>query len=74
VNLGPGPVQNGRCAAAAEAGVGRIVIAVYRPKPGMEWRLLAVVGRHMPVLRAGGLISDRPAQVMRAAGFEALAL
>jgi hypothetical protein len=59
--------QNGRCSAAAEAGVGRIVIAVYRPKPGMERQLLAAVGRHMPVLRAEGLITDRPAQVMRAA-------
>lgn len=33
----------------------------------MERRLLAAVGRHMPVLRTEGLISDRPAQVMRAA-------
>jgi hypothetical protein len=60
-------VQNRRYSGAAEAGVGRFVIAVYRPRPGMEAQLLAAVGRHMPVLRAEGLISDRPAHVMRAA-------
>lgn len=47
--------------------MGRLVIAAYRPKPGMEQQLLSAVGRHMPVLRAEGLISDRPAHVMRAA-------
>ena len=46
--------------------MGRFVIAVYRPKPGMEKQLLSAVARHMPVLRAQGLISDRPAHVMRA--------
>jgi quinol monooxygenase YgiN len=47
--------------------MGRFVIAVYRPRPGMEAQLLDVVARHMPVLRAEGLITDRPAHVMRAA-------
>lgn len=47
--------------------MGRFVIAVYRPRPGMEAQLLAAVGKHMPVLRAEGLITDRPAHVMRAA-------
>jgi quinol monooxygenase YgiN len=47
--------------------MGRFVIAAYRPRPGKEQQLLAAVARHMPVLRAEGLISDRPAHVMRAA-------
>lgn len=47
--------------------MGRFVIAAYRPKPGREPQLLAAVARHMPVLRAEGLISDRPAHVMRGA-------
>lgn len=47
--------------------MGRFVIAAYRPKPGMAAQLLDAVGRHMPVLRAEGLISDRTAHVMRAA-------
>jgi len=47
--------------------MGRFVIAVYRPKAGHEQQLLAVVRKHAGVLRAEGLISDRPAHVMRAA-------
>ena len=46
--------------------MGRFVIAVYLPRPGMEAQLLAAVDRHMPVVRAEGLITDRPAHVMRA--------
>jgi hypothetical protein len=47
--------------------MGRFVIAAYRPKPGREPQLLAAVARRMLVLRAEGLISDRPAHVMCAA-------
>lgn len=47
--------------------MGRFVIAVYRPKPGHEQQLLAAVRKHAGVLRAEGLISERPAHVMRAA-------
>lgn len=59
--------------------MGRFVIAVYRPKPAMRRHVLAAVGKHMPVLRAEGLITERPAHVMRAVDgtvvevFEALA-
>ena len=47
--------------------MGRFVIAAYKPKPGMEPQLDAVVARHMKVLAAEGLVTDRPAYVMRAA-------
>lgn len=43
------------------------VIACFRPKPGKEDELLAVVRDHMPVLRRHDLITDRPCHVMRAA-------
>jgi quinol monooxygenase YgiN len=46
--------------------MGRIVIAVYRPKPGCEARLLQVARKHEPLLRREGLIGDRPAHLMRA--------
>ena len=47
--------------------MGRFVIVAYAPKPGMADRLLAAVGKHLAVLRAEGLVTDRPAYVMRAA-------
>jgi len=47
--------------------MGRFVIAVYRPKAGRAQQLLDVVARHAGVLRAEGLISERPAYAMRAA-------
>jgi hypothetical protein len=43
------------------------VIAAYRPKPGKEQELLEVLRDHMPILRLEGLVTDRPAYVMRAA-------
>lgn len=46
--------------------MGRFVIAAYTPKPGKEQQLLAAVGRHMTVLRAENLVSDKPSHVMRA--------
>ncbi len=51
----------------AEHRMGRMVIACYRPRPGKERDLLAVVREHIPVLRGQGLVTDRPATVMRAA-------
>jgi hypothetical protein len=46
--------------------MGRFVIAVYRPKAGREAQLLGAVRRHAGVLRAEGLITHRPAYLMRA--------
>lgn len=47
--------------------MGRFVIVAYTPKPGMEQQLLAVVRKHVQVLKAEQLVTDRPAHVMRAA-------
>lgn len=47
--------------------MGRFVIAAFRPKPGAEAALHGVVRRHASVLRAQGLITERPAHAMRAA-------
>ena len=46
--------------------MGRFVIAAYRPKPGREQDLAAAVEKHLDVLAAEGLVTDRPAYVMRA--------
>ena len=47
--------------------MGRIVIVAYRPKRGKERALLETVGKHLDVLASEGLVTDRPASVMRAA-------
>lgn len=47
--------------------MGRSVIVAYAPKPGMSEALESVVARHLDVLTAEGLVTDRPAHVMRAA-------
>ena len=47
--------------------MGRCVIVAYRPKPGKEDALLEAVRKHLSVLRAEQLASERPATVMRAA-------
>jgi quinol monooxygenase YgiN len=47
--------------------MGRFVIVAYAPKPGMVDALLAAVRKHLQVLRAENLVTDRPAYVMRAA-------
>jgi quinol monooxygenase YgiN len=47
--------------------MGRFVIVAYSPKPGMADHLLAAVRKHLQVLRAEELVTDRPAYVMRAA-------
>lgn len=47
--------------------MGRFVIVAYKPKPGMETQLDAVVAKHLKVLAAEDLVTDRSAYVMRAA-------
>jgi hypothetical protein len=47
--------------------MGRFVIAAFKPKPGMESQLLAVVDRHWRVLAAEGLVTERPRYAMQAA-------
>jgi len=46
---------------------GRIVIVCYRPKPGQEAALDALMAAHTPKLRALGLATEREPILMRAA-------
>lgn len=46
--------------------MGRSVIVAYAPKPGKEQQLLAAVRKHLQVLEADELITNKPAYVMRA--------
>ncbi|MBX7105873.1 MAG: antibiotic biosynthesis monooxygenase [Gemmataceae bacterium] len=46
---------------------GTLVIAVYKPKPGQNDALKALVARHVPRLRELGLVMDRREVVMQAA-------
>jgi len=46
--------------------MGRFVIVAYKPKPGKEHALLEAVAKHLRVLAAEGLVTSRPAYVMRA--------
>lgn len=46
--------------------MGRFVIAVFRPRPGKAAELHAVVRRHWALLRAQGLVTSRPRQLMQA--------
>ena len=43
------------------------VVAVYRPKPGMQAEVEAETADHVPLLRRLGLATDSPAVAMRAA-------
>ena len=45
---------------------GRIVIACYRPKPGKEKALRALIVDHVPTLRRIGLVTDRVPILMEA--------
>lgn len=47
--------------------MGNVVIAAYRPRAGQEAELLELLRGHLPILRQEGLVTDRPALVMRAA-------
>jgi hypothetical protein len=46
--------------------MGRIVIACYRPKPGRQEALRALVAGHVAALRSLGLVTDRVPIVMEA--------
>jgi quinol monooxygenase YgiN len=46
--------------------MGRFVIVAYTPKPDKEQQLLAAVRKHLQVLQAEKLITERPGYVMRA--------
>lgn len=46
--------------------MGRFAIVAYTPKAGKEQDLLAAVRKHLQVLRAEQLVTDKPAYVMRA--------
>lgn len=45
---------------------GVCVIVAYRPKPGKEKELLAIVRSRVPTLRKEGLVTDRVPVLMRA--------
>ena len=45
--------------------MGEFVIAVYKPKEGQGEQLDDLVRRHVTILRAEGLVTDRPAYAMR---------
>ena len=47
--------------------MGVMVIVAYRPRPGKAELLLDLTREHVPILRAQGLATDRPAYAMRAA-------
>lgn len=47
--------------------MGRFVIVAYKPKSGRHRQLMAAVQRHLQVLKAQDLVTDRPAYAMRAA-------
>jgi hypothetical protein len=47
--------------------MGSISVACYRPRPGCEEALLALVRDHLPPLRAAGLVTPRESIVMRTA-------
>ena len=47
--------------------MGKMVIALFRPKPGQDADLLACMRDHLPVLRAQGLATNRASTVLRAA-------
>jgi quinol monooxygenase YgiN len=47
--------------------MGVIVIVAYRPHPGKEAELAALVAEHVPVLRAAGLATARAPVIAKAA-------
>jgi hypothetical protein len=47
--------------------MGSMVVACYKPRPGCEDALLALVHNHLPPLRDQGLVTERAPVVMRAA-------
>ena len=47
--------------------MGKIVIAAYRPRPGKEHELHALMKEHLAVLRGQDLVTDRESIIMTAA-------
>lgn len=47
--------------------VGDVVLAVYRPKPGKDAEVRAIIADHVPTLRACGLATARPVLLLQAA-------
>ncbi|MEO8345595.1 MAG: hypothetical protein ABI607_07870 [Betaproteobacteria bacterium] len=47
--------------------MGRMVIALFRPKPDLDAELLSCMRDHLPILRSQGLATLRPGTVLRAA-------
>ena len=47
--------------------MGRFVITSFRPKPGQQQALLAVIARHWQLLQVEQLVSTRPRYAMQAA-------
>lgn len=45
---------------------GNVVMATYRPKPGKDDALRAVIARHVPRLRELGLATSRPVALLQA--------
>jgi len=46
--------------------MGQITIACYKPKPGKEDALKALMKTHLPRLKAEGLVTDRQSIIMEA--------
>ena len=44
----------------------RFVIAAFKPKPGKDAELAAVVEKHWDILKREGLVTDRPRYAMQA--------
>ncbi|MFL9482272.1 hypothetical protein ACI6Q2_05790 [Chitinophagaceae bacterium LWZ2-11] len=44
----------------------RIVIVAYKPKPGKEKGLAALMRTHLPTLQKEGLVTDRPSIIAQA--------
>jgi hypothetical protein len=52
---------------AHQEDAGNVVMAMYRPKPGKDDALRALIARHVPRLRELGLATCRPAALLQAA-------
>jgi len=46
--------------------MGRFVIAAFKPKPGKQAELAAVVEKHWAILAGRGLVTERPRYAMQA--------
>lgn len=62
----PSPIENKVGSSKKGVLVGRFTIVAYTPKTGKEPELIAAVRKHLDVLRAEQLVTDKPGYVMRA--------